>query len=219
MPNARARAAISPPMRPSPTMPSVRPRSSVPSERAAIPAPVAHRREGVGQMAHERDERSEKQLGDGDGVAGRRVDDGDAEGGGLGDVDVVGADAGAADDLEAARAAEQLGGDLRGAASDDGVVVADDVEEVAPRRGGALVDVEARLRAQELDAVGIDFVGDQDIEGAHGAGGGDSGAIACERNVLSNRGRFANIFRRCICISDLQIATVHRFVHHFARFR
>jgi hypothetical protein len=41
--------------------------------------PGAHRRERVGQVTNERDERSEEQLGDGDGVPRRRVDDGDAE--------------------------------------------------------------------------------------------------------------------------------------------
>ncbi len=146
-------------------------------------------------MAHERDERSEKQLGDGDRVAGRRVDDGDAERGGLGDIDVVGADAGATDDLEATRASEQLGGDLRRAAADDGVVVADDVEQVAPGRRRAFVDVEPRLGAKQFDAVGIDFVGHQDIEASHRRERAvGSGRLAAERNVRRNRVCFANIF-------------------------
>ena len=153
-------------------------------QRAAVPAPAAHRSEGVGQMAHERDERSEKQLGDGDCISGRRVDDGDAERGGRGDVDVVGADAGATDDLEATRAAKQFGGDLRRAAADDGVVVADDVEQVAPRRGRAFVDVKPVLGAEQFDALGIDFVGHQDIEASHRRERRSArGRQAAERNV------------------------------------
>jgi len=118
-------------------------------------------------VANECNERSEEQLRDGHGVARGGIDDGDAEGGRFGDVDVVGADAGTADDLEASGASQELGGKLGGAAADDGVIAADDVEEVPPGGGGALIDAEARVRAQELDAVGVDFVGDEDMEGAH----------------------------------------------------
>jgi len=96
--------------------------------------------------------------------------------------DVVGADAGAPDDLETPGAAKQLGGELGRAAADDGVVAADDVEEVAPGRGGALIDDKARLRAEELDAVGVDFVGDQDVVGAHW-GLCDPAPVAVKRNV------------------------------------
>ena len=118
-------------------------------------------------MAHERDEGTEEQLGNGDGVAGGRVDDGDAECRGFGDVDVVGSDARATDDLEATRVTEQFCRELRRAAADNGVVAADDVDELAPGSRGAFVDPEALLCAEKLDAVGVDFVGDQDVEGAH----------------------------------------------------
>src|SRR5262245_43133303 len=111
-------------------------------------------------MPHQRNERTEKELGDRDCVSSWCVDDGDAERGGFCDVDVVGADACADDDLEATRAAEVLARDLGGAASDDGVVVADDVEELAPGDCGSLVDDEAGLGAEEGYAFGVDVVGD-----------------------------------------------------------
>src|SRR4051812_1144222 len=115
-------------------------------------------------MTHERDQRAKEQLRHRNRVATRRVDDGDSLRGRLGEIDVVGADAGAADDAQLLRALEQLGGKLRGAASDEGVVLADLIEQFLPRARGAFVDDERRLAAQNLYALWIDFVGDEDAK-------------------------------------------------------
>ena len=138
-----------------------------PQQRASIPTPGAHRGERVGQVTNEREQRSEEQLGDGDRVPRRRVDDGDAERGRLGDVDVVDADAGAPDDLQAARLAEKLARQSRRASPDDGVVVADLVEQVVPWSRRSLVDRESGLLPEKLDAFRVDVVGDEDGESLH----------------------------------------------------
>ena len=207
MPNARARGHLATDA----TEPddAEGPTSSVPS--SALPTSLAHGGER-GQMAHERDERSEEQLGDGDGVAGRRVDDGDAERGG--GVDVVGADTGAADDLEASRA-EERSGHLRRAASDDGVVVADARHEL---RGGERrhdVHLEFRLRLEQRSALGVDTIGHEDAElhrvrpivsWRSGVGRSSRGWWRATHTVRSGRRRIVLLFRDAEALGDHGVA-------------
>ena len=76
-----------------------------------------------GIAAGQRDHQAEGQLGDGDGVGAGRVHHDDAAvRGGVG-VDVVDADAGAADDAQLRRGLQQLGVDLHGGADDERVGV------------------------------------------------------------------------------------------------
>ena len=128
--------------------------------RAPLPAALLERGVRLRDVARERDEEADRVLGGGDDRRLRRVrDDDPASGRGL-DVDVVDADARAADHLEALGALDQLGGELRRRANDDRVVAADDLLE---RAVGVDVDVEAR--AQELDAGRGDLLADEDFHG------------------------------------------------------
>src|SRR5207244_251168 len=65
-------------------------------------------------------------------------------------VDVVDADARAADHLHPPRALDQVGGELGGGADDDRVVVADPVRQLAVLPVDA--DVHVEVLAQEVDA-------------------------------------------------------------------
>jgi hypothetical protein len=112
-------------------------------------------------VAREREQHRHRVLGGGDDVRLRGVDDDDAALGRGGDVDVVDADAGAADDAEARALLDQVGGHLRRRADEDAVVLADasrQIEVVCVERG---VDVE--VLAQQLDAAGADLLGDEDL--------------------------------------------------------
>jgi hypothetical protein len=69
-------------------------------------------------------------LGGGDRIAERRVHHDDAAGGGGRDIDIVDADAGAADDLELRCALQELGGHLGGGADREPVELADHLGEL-----------------------------------------------------------------------------------------
>mmetsp|Transcript_11999 Transcript_11999/g.31770 ORF Transcript_11999/g.31770 Transcript_11999/m.31770 type:complete len:344 (+) Transcript_11999:1289-2320(+) len=114
-------------------------------------APAAGLEDGVGlrDEAGHGAEQGDGVLGGGDAVAGGRVDDDDAALAGGVEVDVVDADAGAADDLEVGGGLEDLAGDGRRGADDDGVVGADDVLELLGREVVAAVHVE--LCAQNVE--------------------------------------------------------------------
>ena len=79
--------------------------SSTPRELRALPRPRDERRVRLRDVAGQREQQRERVLGGGDDVGLRRVGDDDAALGGGGDVDVVDADAGAADRLQARRRA------------------------------------------------------------------------------------------------------------------
>ena len=125
--------------------------------RAPLPAALLERRVRLRDVARERDEQADRVLGGGDDRRLRRVRDDDPAPRRRLDVDVVDADARAADHLEALGALDQLGGQLRRGADDDRVVAADDLLE---RALGVDVDVEAR--AEELDAGLGDLLADED---------------------------------------------------------
>jgi hypothetical protein len=84
-------------------------------------------------------------LGRGDRIAERRVHDDDTAARGGRNVDIVDADAGAADDLEIGRGGDQLFGDLGGGADGEAVIMADDFEQLV------LVLAELRLEV-DFDA-------------------------------------------------------------------
>ena len=89
-------------------------------------------------------------LGRGDGVAERRVHDHDAVRGRRLDVDIVDADAGAADDLELLGLGQHLGRDLGRRADGQALVVADDGAQLGRLQAGLEVDVAAAL-GEDLD--------------------------------------------------------------------
>ena len=92
---------------------------------------------GGGQLAGEREHQGDGMLGGGDRIAERRVHHDHAARGRGRDVDIVDADAGAADHLEVGRGVEQLGGDLGRRADGEAVIVADDRLQLVLRRGRA----------------------------------------------------------------------------------
>ncbi len=84
-----------------------------------------------------------------------------------GNVDVVDADAGAADHLQLLGVFEQLGGDLGRRADRQAVVVADDLGELVLVEAGLDVDLDAAL-LEDRDGGGREFVGDENA-GSHGS--------------------------------------------------
>ena len=69
-------------------------------------------------------------FGRGDRVAEGRVHDDDAATRGGRDIDIVDADAGAADDLQVGRRLDQLFGRLGGRADGEAIILADDLEQL-----------------------------------------------------------------------------------------
>jgi hypothetical protein len=124
-------------------------------ELRALPFAGGQARVGLRDVAGEREQQRHRVLGGGDDVGLRRVGDDDPPlGGGL-HVDVVDADAGAADGLQLRGALEDVGGELGRGADEDAVVLADAVEVVA------LLDVEVLL--EEGDAGRADLLGDEHL--------------------------------------------------------
>ena len=104
-------------------------------------SPGVHRGVGGGYVAGEREQERQRVLGGGDRVAGRGVDDDDAGRRGGGDVDVVDADAGPADDDEAPPGGDGLGVGLDAAADEQRVVLGQRGQELLAGEADADVDV------------------------------------------------------------------------------
>ncbi len=124
--------------------------------------PLAGLRRGIGgrQLAGDREHQRDGVFGRGDRVAERRVHDDDAAARGGRNIDIVDADAGAADDLEVGRSGDQLLGRLGGRADGEAVIIADDFGELV------LVLAELRLEidfdaaiTEDLDGGFRQFVG------------------------------------------------------------
>ena len=151
------------------------------AELAALPLAAGEAGVRLRDVAGEREHQRERVLGRGDRVGLRRVGDDDPALGRGGDVDVVHADAGAADDAQVVGALDHLGVELRRAADQDPVVVADALEQLLAGPVGAEVDVEAL--AQHVDAGLGDLLRDEDAvllgQQAH-AGQTIGVAMACE---------------------------------------
>src|SRR5207248_9902585 len=96
---------------------------------------------GRGAVGGQRQHEGDGVLGGGDHIAGRRVDDDDAAPGGGVDIDVVDADAGAADHVELVAGPDHLSGDAGLAAHDQRLVVADRAHELVGRQAEADVDL------------------------------------------------------------------------------
>ena len=137
------------------------------------PLPLAVLQGGVGgrDVASRGEHQRDGELGRGDDVGGRRVDDHHAGlGGGL-HVDVVEADTGPRDDLQPLRRRERLGVDLRRGPHQDRVDVGDRREQLATVRAVAVTDLE--VRAQRLDGGGAELFGDEN-DGTISHSGGPS---------------------------------------------
>lgn len=121
-----------------------------------LAGPLARAHGGVGlwRMPCEGHEEGDGLFGRGDRVTFRCVDDDDAAFGGSRDVDVIDADASAADNLELVGGFEDVAGDLGFATNDECVVVANNRDELIGLETGAHFDV--TNAAEHFDA----FVGD-----------------------------------------------------------
>ena len=116
---------------------------------------------GGGQLAGQGEHHGDGVLGGGDRVAERGVHHHDAGGGGGGDVDVVDADAGAADDLQVLGGGDDVLVGLGGRADGEAVVVADDLDQLVLGEAGLDVGVDAAL-LEDVDGGGAKLVGDED---------------------------------------------------------
>ncbi len=137
-------------------------------EARLLPPAGAGRGVGGGDLPGAGEQHGDRVLGGGDRVAEGGVHHHDALGRGRGDVDVVDADAGAADDAQGAGLGDQVGGDLGRRADGEAVVAADDLGELrgvlAERR--LEVDLDAAV-AEDLhggvgELVGNEYLGHED---------------------------------------------------------
>ena len=88
------------PILPQPMMPSVLPASSTPTKRDFSHFPARVDRSAAGSCAGKREHHGDRMLGRGDRISVGRIHDHDAPLGSGGQVDVIDADPGAADDFE-----------------------------------------------------------------------------------------------------------------------
>ena len=130
----------------------------------AVLLPFAGLGRGVGgrDVAGEREHHGDGVLGGGDRVAERRVHDDHAAGGGFLHVDVVDADAGAADHLEVGGLGQHVLGDLGGRAHRQTVVVADAGHQLVGLHAGLEVHLDAAI-LEDLDGGGRQFVGNENL--------------------------------------------------------
>jgi hypothetical protein len=108
-------------------------------------------------------------LGGGDRIAERRVHHDDALRRGGGNLDIVDADAGAADDLQPRRLFENLRGRLGGGADGEAIIVADDFGELV--LGLAEIRLEIDIDAailEDLHGGGRQRVGNENFWFGHG---------------------------------------------------
>ena len=96
-----------------------------PHEPRLFPFAGLGRAVGHRDLARQREHHRDRVLCGGDRIAVRGIHDDDAALGGGGDVDIVDADPGAADDLELRRGGEQLGRDLGGRTHRESLIAGD----------------------------------------------------------------------------------------------
>jgi hypothetical protein len=122
---------------------------------------------GLGDLAREGEHHGDGVFGGGDRVAERGVHHHHALGRGVGDIDVVDADAGAADHLEPGGGVDDFLGDLGRRADGEAVVFADTGDQLLRRFAGDDIDVAAHL-GEDAGGVGIHLVGNENLGLGHG---------------------------------------------------
>ncbi len=100
---------------------------------------------GGGDLPRQREHHRDGVFGRGDRIAERRVHHHHALAAGVGDIDIVDADTGAANDLEIGRRIEDFGRDLGRAADGEAIVLADHRLEFIGRHARFHVDIAAAL--------------------------------------------------------------------------
>ena len=133
-------------------------------ELVLFPLAGAGRGVGLGNLPRQRQHQRDGVLGGGDRVAERRVHHDHAAGGRGRDVDVVDADAGAADHLQLFRLLENFRRHLGGRADRQAVVVADDFGELVLvlAEVGLEIDLDAAI-LENLHGGGRESVGDENV--------------------------------------------------------
>ncbi len=154
MPKAMARRATSPPMRPMPTMPSVFPFSSVPSNdlRSHLPATIEACACGILRASASSSEKVSSAVEIV--FPPRRVHDHDAPLGRRLDVHVVDADPGPADHLQPRRRGQRLCRHLGRAPDDQRVQVADLGDQLVLLETSACLNLEMGALRENSDALG-----------------------------------------------------------------
>ena len=155
MPSPAPSRAISVPMGPRPTRPSVLPRSSMPEKLAGLPAPLARAHEGGADVAREGQDHGQRVLGYRGGAVVGRVGHGDAAARRLRHVDAARvADAEEADEAQPLARAQHLGVHL-GVVEDHRLGRAQPLDERRPVGRRAVVEVDRPQRAQGIELGGM----------------------------------------------------------------
>jgi hypothetical protein len=128
------------------------------------------RRDLPGQGHHHRD----RMFGGGDRIAERCVHHNHALPAGIGDIDIVDADPGAADDLEIGRGIENVGRHRGRGTDGEAVICADHFFQFLGRHARLHVDVAAAL-GKDARGVFVHLVGDENFGFGHGNGSGKLG--------------------------------------------
>ena len=132
----------------------------------AVLLPLAGLGRGIGlrDFARQRQHQRDGVLGGRDRIAERRVHHDDALGGRGGNLDIVDADAGAADHLQPRRLLDDLGGRLGGGADRKPVVIADDLGELVLVLAeiGLEVDLDAAI-LEDLHGGGRQRIGNENF--------------------------------------------------------
>ncbi len=134
-------------------------------EGSALPFAALEAVVGHGNIAAEAEQDRHGVLGGRVDVAEGSVDDNDALLAGVLDVDVVDADAGAGDDLQALAGVDQRRVDLGAAAGDDGVVAGDEFVQFGNRQAELDVDLDPRIFNQGLQPFRGNFIGYENLHG------------------------------------------------------
>ena len=188
-----ARSATIEPILPQPIRPSVLAVSSTPMKRFFSHFAGFGRSAGLGNLPRQREHHGDGVLGGGDGVAVRRVHHHDAARGGRFEIDVVDADAGAADHLEIGRRVQQLLRHLGGGAHRQPVVRRDDRAQIGRRKAGLHVDLDA-APAEYFHCGGRELVADKDFDHrAYSAARAGANSRATASNAQSSQGSSATI--------------------------
>ena len=137
-------------------------------EAFAVPLSGFHAGVSHGDFAGDRHEEREGVLGGGDGVSAGGVHDHDAALGGCIDIDIVHANAGAADGFEVLGRGNDVGADLGLTADDEGRILGDYLEKLVVRQSRLEGDVELSAFGEGIDPALGDGVGDKNFRFGHG---------------------------------------------------
>jgi hypothetical protein len=131
-------------------------------EAVLLPLARLGGRVGLGQLAGKREHQRDGVLGGGDGIAERRVHHHHTLRGRGRNINIVDADAGAADHLQVRGSVQDVARDLGRGADREAVIAADDLLELVGLEPGDLVHLDPAF-AEDLGGLGIHFVGDETL--------------------------------------------------------